>query len=530
LRAGDFAGAKESLTRAADRLGDGSAELNSEHDRLRAAWQLVQDLKEIEQKRTTPTDEGSFDNATAQESYVRTLTTAGYDVLEGDPDEVARAIRAAPVAGPILEAIDNWALVCAYDMRFVPKLEAERRRRRDRLLAVARLVDPDPDFRDRVRSPQVWDDRKELEKLAELAPRADLSTRLAALLAELLRWKGGSPERLLRTFQGRHPGDFWLNFDLAKSLDRTKPVEALRYYQAALAVRPHHVVVQSHLGLNARRRCEWDEAVAVLERALQRVPEDDPLSLSLRNNLAVVLMDREDVEGALALFRRNLKIRPNHVRTHLNVGRCFTRLGRLPEALESHRRAHEAAVETVSPHREQAERELREAKQRVELERFLSSGGKVKTQSGKESLVVAELHHCKGRFADAVALYRRAFEQEPKLADDLDAGFRSSAANAAAVGGAGRAEQTGSLDASRRADLRKQALTWLREDLKAWGRRAGEPEARPAAEAELRLWQRHPNFAGLRDPALAKLPEEERRAWQRFWADVNSLLNAVRGD
>ena len=59
--------------------------------------------------------------------------------------------------------------------------------------------------------------------------------------------------------------------------------------------------------------------------------------------MAVVLMDREDVEGALVLFRRNLGIRPNHVRTHLNVARCLSRLGRLTEALALHA-AHEYGV------------------------------------------------------------------------------------------------------------------------------------------------------------------------------------------
>jgi serine/threonine-protein kinase len=529
LRSGDFAGAKESLNRANDRLGDGPVGLKREHDRLRAAWQLVQDLKEIEQKRTTPTDEGSFDNATAQESYARTFSAAGYDVLDGDPNEVARLVRASPVAGPILEALDNWALVCAYDMRFVPRREAERRRRRDRLLAVARAVGPDPELRDRVRSPHVWDDLRELEKLASLAPRTDLSPRLAALLAELIRWKNGSPEQLLRTFQRRYPGDFWLNFDLAKWLDRTNPAEALRFYQAALAVRPHHIVVQSHLGLNARRRLEWDEAVAVLERALLRVGEEDSLSVSLRNNLAVVLMDREDVAGALALFRRNLLIRPRQVRTHLNVARCLSRLGRLTEALESYRRAHRVAVETGSPHRALAEREAREAEQRVELERRLEAG-RPETASAGESLAVAEVYHCKQRYADAVAFYRRAFEQEPKLAASLSSGLRYSAACAAALAGAGRGEQAGSLDASGRAELRKQALTWLREDLEAWGRLAMNPKARPAASAELRLWQRHPNLAGLRDPAASRLPEDEQKACRRFWADVSSLANTVRGD
>jgi tetratricopeptide (TPR) repeat protein len=251
--------------------------------------------------------------------------------------------------------------------------------------------------------------------------------------------------------------------------------------------------------------------------------------VSLRNNLAVVLMDKEDVAGALELFRRNLKLRPNRVGTHLNVARCLSRLGRLAEALESYRRACQVAAETGSPHRALAEREAREAEGRVGLERR-QAGGWPDTASAGESLAVAEVCHCKQRDSDAVAFSRRAFEQQPNLADNLNAGLRSSAAFAAALAGTGRGEQAGSLDPSGRAELRKQALTWLREELDAWGRCSADEKARRAAEAELRLWQRHPNLAGVRDRAASRLPEDERQAWRRFWADVNALVNAVRGD
>jgi hypothetical protein len=34
-----------------------------------------------------------------------------------------------------------------------------------------------------------------------------------------------------------------------------------------------------------------------------------------------------------------------------------------------------------------------------------------------------------------------------------------------------------------------------------------------------------PELSGLRDPALlARLPAEERAAWERLWADVAALL------
>jgi tetratricopeptide (TPR) repeat protein len=529
LRAGAFAAAKESLTRAKDRLGgDGPADLVQRHDRLQAGRQLVEDLEEIQRQRTTPTDEGLFDNDTAQKSYVQKFAGAGYDLIGGDPQEVAERIRQSPVTDPILEAIDNWALVCAYDMEFVPKQKEEYRQRRDRLLEVARAVDPDPELRDKVRSPQVWEDRRQLEELAELAPRTDLPPRLAALLAELLRWAKGDQEQLLRTFQRRHPNDFWLNFDLGKRLDDTRPAEALRYYQAALAVRPHHTIVLSHMGLTLNNRRDWDEAIALFERALALA--DKAGSIGLRNNLALVLMDKGDLEGAAALLRENVRLRPTQVRPHCNLGGVLQQLGRFAEALESLRRGHQLAVEQGSFFRSQAEQDVRSAKRVVELDRRLAAG-MPESAGATELLEFAAVCSWKKRYADAVGFYRRAFELEPKGAGDLDAGNRYAAACAAARAAAGHGEGAESLEADRRAELRKQALTWLREDLDGWGRRAEEPKARAEVEAELRLWQRHPNLAGLRDAAaIGLLPDDEQQACKQFWADVHALLSKVQAN
>jgi eukaryotic-like serine/threonine-protein kinase len=528
LRAGTFAAAKESLTRAKDRLGGGPADLVGRHERLQAAWQLVQDLEEIQVQRTTPTDEGMFDNETAQTRYVQTFAEAGYDLTGGDPPEVAERIRQSPVPGPILEAIDNWALVCAYDMQFVPKQKEEYRQRRDRLLEVARAVDPDPGLRDKIRSPHVWDDRPQLEALAERAPRTDLPPRLAALLAELLRWAEADSEPLLRGFQRRHPDDFWLNFDLGKRLDETKPAEALRYYQAALAARPHHTIVMSHIGLTLKELREWDEAVAHFERALALAGE--PESIGLRGNLALVLADKGDVERSVALLRENVRLRPNQVRANCNLGEGLIKLGRFDEALESLRRGRQLAVEQGSFFRAAAEQLLGVGERLADADHRLAAG-KPEPADAAESLTFAEVCFFKKRHADSVGFYRRAFEQDPKLAADVDAENRNTAARAAALAAAGRGDGTEPVDAPRRAELRKQALTWLREDLDAWGRRAGQPKARAEVEAGLRLWQRHPDFAGLRDPAaVALLPDDEQQACKQFWADVNALLSKVQAN
>jgi hypothetical protein len=56
--------------------------------------------------------------------------------------------------------------------------------------------------------------------------------------------------------------------------------------------------------------------------------------------------------------------------------------------------------------------------------------------------------------------------------------------------------------------------------------KASQARARAQALATLRHWQSDPVLAGLRDEAaLAKLPENEKPAWRRLWAEVDQLVH-----
>jgi hypothetical protein len=51
-----------------------------------------------------------------------------------------------------------------------------------------------------------------------------------------------------------------------------------------------------------------------------------------------------------------------------------------------------------------------------------------------------------------------------------------------------------------------------------------DAKTRQAVRQTLQHWQQDPDFAGVRgEEALAKLPEEERKAWQQLWAEVETL-------
>src|SRR5262249_25859876 len=102
--------------------------------------------------------------------------------------------------------------------------------------------------------------------------------------------------------------------------------------------------------------------------------------------------------------------------------------------------------------------------------------------------------------------------------------------------GCGRGQDAASLNDKERADLRRQALDWLRADLEELGRllkdfldkNPGRPL--PGIARTLRYWLWDGDFAGVRGPeALARLPEVERQQWQKLWDEVADTLARALG-
>jgi hypothetical protein len=62
-----------------------------------------------------------------------------------------------------------------------------------------------------------------------------------------------------------------------------------------------------------------------------------------------------------------------------------------------------------------------------------------------------------------------------------------------------------------RARPRRQSLEWLRAELATW-------------TPWLRGWIYTHELAGVREPALISLPEDEQRAWRAFWREVDGWL------
>jgi hypothetical protein len=76
---------------------------------------------------------------------------------------------------------------------------------------------------------------------------------------------------------------------------------------------------------------------------------------------------------------------------------------------------------------------------------------------------------------------------------------------------------------------RQQGLAWLRLELDSLQRRANQRSEQTRANGILSFLQRCPDFASVREaPSLVKMPEDDRRNWDEFWAKVDALRTTVR--
>jgi tetratricopeptide (TPR) repeat protein len=278
------------------------------------------------------------------------------------------------------------------------------------------------------------------------------------------------------------------------------------------------------LGNALHDKGQLDGAIACWRKVTLLEPKFANAHLILGN----LLREKGQVDEAIACYKKAITLEAKLALAHGALGQALLEKGRYAEARDATSRALELLPDK-HPLRAFVSRQLQKCERCVKLEARLPRllKGEDKPASAGEALEVGILCYHKRMYAAAARFAAAAFAADPKLADDLKAGYRYSAACLAALAGAGKGEDAAKLDAKERARLRQQALAWLRADLalhtKLLG--SGQGGARAEVQRELRHWQKDADLAGIRDKAaLAKLPADEQKAFTRLWADVAALL------
>ena len=127
--------------------------------------------------------------------------------------------------------------------------------------------------------------------------------------------------------------------------------------------------------------------------------------------------------------------------------------------------------------------------------------------------------------------YIELFRRKPQSADDMDSHNRYNAACCACLAAAGGGNDAGHLGDQDRANLRRQAATWLGAELSQLKTRLlrGNEGDKSMIKKRLSHWTTDPDLRSVRDATeLGKLPGETAQEWKVFWSEVAEVLKLVK--
>jgi serine/threonine-protein kinase len=300
--------------------------------------------------------------------------------------------------------------------------------------------------------------------------------------------------------------------------------EAVARFHEAIAVNPSNTAAHGNLGDALSSKGQLDAAIA----CYRKVIEIDPKDAMAHYRLGLGLKHKGRLDEAIASYKKAIEVRSDYPEAYCELGQALHLHGRFAESLAAYKRGHELGM-TQPGWRYPSAQWVREAEWMVAMESKLAAflKGEFQPKDTAERLGLIGVCQGKNLWAAAARLYADAFAADPKLADDPKSNHRYNAACSAARAVVGQSDDAAQLDDKEKARLRQQALDWLRADLALRTKEleSGQPADRTAAQKALRHWQQDSDLAGIRDAAaLAKLPAEERAAWEKLWADVAALL------
>jgi tetratricopeptide (TPR) repeat protein len=167
---------------------------------------------------------------------------------------------------------------------------------------------------------------------------------------------------LLEEMTLKYPDDPNLYYEIGNHYyDQIMPVEARTNYERALELDPAFNKARVNLAMLLVESDEVDSAKTLLKEAIRREPKD----AKAYNNLGMVHYSELEIEMAVRYFKRALAIEPTNAEAHYNLGLAFAEAGLVLEAIREWREVLELVEEGETADRarmslERAERQLKD--------------------------------------------------------------------------------------------------------------------------------------------------------------------------
>jgi tetratricopeptide (TPR) repeat protein len=317
--------------RAAEVLAGVGADpgLRRQVEELGKDLEMAQRLQEAHLRRAAGKG-GGFDQQGACAAFADAFRWYGLGADSLGPGEAGERIRARPIHRQLVAALDVWAAagrgVGAEGWRWAA--------------AAARAADTD-EWRGQLREAWARRDSNAVDELLARAPTEGWPFLVGIALSVGPRTDFAAAERalsLLRQAQERNPDDFWANHELAVQLKCAQPPrleEAIRFYTAAVALRPLSPGARNNLGNALQGRGDLDGAIAQYRRAIHLQAD----YAHAHGNLGVALREKGRLDEAIVEIQEALRLKPDYPEVHNNLGLALREKGLLDEAVAEHRQA-----------------------------------------------------------------------------------------------------------------------------------------------------------------------------------------------
>jgi serine/threonine protein kinase/tetratricopeptide (TPR) repeat protein len=244
------------------------------------------------------------------------------------PEKVLKIIeqRPGPVRPYLVAALE-------FSLAFAPTEDSQARAW---LGAVLQAVDSSDPWRRQARAAIEARDWHALGKLLEQASTAQQPPVVFLALAAKQGWDDPRMLDLWRYIRQAYASDFWANHSLAHVLHyyHGRLEEAIRYYTAAIALRPRSPADYINMGNALHSQGQLDQAIAFYRQATAIAPRN----AAAHERLGLALEKKGCLDEAIAELRATTGLR-NYVPDHNSLGRMLARKGLLDEAIAAWKRA-----------------------------------------------------------------------------------------------------------------------------------------------------------------------------------------------
>jgi tetratricopeptide (TPR) repeat protein len=355
------------------------------------------------------------DGRAADAAYAKAFHEAGIDIERMAPASAGAQLRTRhpSVAVALANAVDDWAAVCR---------DKRKNAVRAKLLSeIAQEADPDQwrrELRSAIDQPDKAARVSALRSAAATAQFDKLDAISLDLLGTALNDVGDATaaEKVLREGQRHFPGDVWLNYDLARVLEKLgRTEEAIRYYQAAKAIRPE---TGHRLAHALESRGQGEEGVRVFQDLVRRRPKDGE-HLGCLGQLLIDLGRSAEAKSVLAeaklVYEEQIRLNPGSATAHNGLGLILYSEGNSNEALAAYRESIRLDPAWSAPHYNIGVELQAEGKHSDALAEF-SEAVRLEPDYAQAHVQIGRSYKALGRLSDAIAKFREAVRIKPDLA------------------------------------------------------------------------------------------------------------------